>query len=551
MSKRHADSPQDDAKRRQLSADEVLVEAARNGDTTAVRAVLEKLPPYGETVAFDAVHGACRGNHDECLTLLLSYVKTTQVDFGILLSECVHANHVACTEVLLQHWKSVCNNEVFVPHVSKHSTGQSAGVCPAMWSDPAVCRVLIDAGADVQRKDDGNSPLHYACVSGALDVVKMLVEAGAEVHATDYQGRTCLTLVAECGHTDTVRYLVGLPVVEINHGNNYTALHCAVEKRCTDVVRVLIDAGADIEIKNNSGRSPLHTACESGALDVVKMLVEAGAGVRVANAEGATCLNLAAIFRHTETVRYLVGLPEVDVNHRDEANETALYCAARNSHTTDMVRVLIDAGADIDIDNSDGRWPLHNACISGALDNVKMLVRAGAGVCVTDNGGRTCLSLAAEWGHTDTVRYLVGLPEVEINYGSAVNYTALHCAVQKTCTDVVRVLIDAGADIEIKNNDGRSPLHCAFEVLDNVKMLVEAGAGVNVTDNVGDTCLTLAAYFGHTETVRYLVGLPEVDVNHRDGDNKTALHCAVGENHTDVAQLLIDAGADMETESTE
>ena len=98
MSKRHTDSTPDEKapKRRKLSGS-VLVEAARNGDTTAVEVGLEKLIPDtdSKTVSFDAVHEACRGNHDECLALLLPYVETTQMGFGMLLSECVHADHTA------------------------------------------------------------------------------------------------------------------------------------------------------------------------------------------------------------------------------------------------------------------------------------------------------------------------------------------------------------------------------------------------------------------------------------------------------------------------
>ena len=258
MPKRSADSTE--ARKRRKLADEVL-EAARNGDTAAVREVLEsgKLSPESfprsKRVTSDAVHEACRGNHDECLALLLPYVETTQVGFGVWLSECVHTHHVACTEVLLQHWKSVCNNGACV-ELGEPVRG-AISAYPAMWVDPAVCRVFIDAGADIETKTSKGrrSPLHLASRSGALEVVKMLVEAGA-----------------------------------------------------------------DIDTRNDYGNSPLDSASQAGALEVVKVLVRAGAGVNVTDNDGGTWLVDAAYAGHTETVRYLVGLPEVAVHHRDSDN---------------------------------------------------------------------------------------------------------------------------------------------------------------------------------------------------------------------------------------
>ena len=458
------------------------MEVARNGDTTAVRAVLEKVSPDSKTVAFDAVHEACRGNHDECLALLLPYVETTQMGFGILLSECVHADHVACTEVLLQHWKSVCGKVAFVPN--GFNIRQSS-VCPAMWADAAVCRVLIDAGADVHTKDDnGRSPLHSACNSGALDVVKILVRAGAGVRATDNEGHTCLTLAVCSGHTDTVRYLVGLPDVDVNDGGGYDdALHYAVMSCNADVVQMLIDAGADIDMLDNDGRSPLLSACNSGALDVVKILVRAGAGVRARDNQGDTCLTLSTLVAcsgHTDTVRYLVGLPDFDVNDGG-GYHSALHYAVM-SYNADVVQMLIDAGADIDTLDNEGCSPLHSACNSGALDAVKILIRAGARVRATDNEGHTCLTLAVCSGHTDTVRYLVGLPDVDVNDGGGY-HSALHYAVRSYNADVAQVLLDAGADINMLDNEGRSPLHsaCNSGAHDVVEILVRAGA----TDNHG------------------------------------------------------------------
>ena len=363
MGKRRADSTAEKApKRRKISADEVLVEAARNGDTTAVRTGLEKLSPDtdSKTVSFDAVHEACRGNHDECLALLLPYVETTQMGFGMLLSECIHADHTACTEVLLQHWKSVCSNVAFVPYGIGEDIDNEIP-CPAMWEDPAVCQVLIDAGADIETKDkEGRSPLHRASISDKIAVVKMLVEAGARVRVTDTNGDTCLTLAAYFGHTVTVRYLVTVPEVDVNHSEdeNLTALHIAAQENYPEVVEVLIDAGADIEAKDEDGSSPLHCACREGALDAVKVLVKAGAGVCVTDNKGETCLVYAAHHGHIETVRTLLCMPEVDVNQSNNRGVTPLRRAVLRKYS-DVSKLLIDAGADGDDDTDDDTYDIH------------------------------------------------------------------------------------------------------------------------------------------------------------------------------------------------
>ena len=383
--------------------------------------------------------------------------------------------------------------------------------------------------------------------------MKMSVKAGADVRATDTGRDTPIIRAACLGHTDTMRYLVSLPEVDLNRQvtNNYTALHCAVERKHADVVQVLIDAGADIETKNSKGRSPLHLASISGELTTVKILVEAGADVRATDAERDTCLMFAAYGGYTDTVRYLVSLPEVDLDHEGSNNFSALQLAVQGKHA-DVMQVLIDAGADIETKDDDGRSPLHVASLS-ELAAVKMLVKAGADVRATDARRDTCLILAACFGLTDTVRYLVCLPEVDLQHQENRNNTALHFAAQEKHLEVMQVLIDAGADIETRNDDGRSPLHvaCISGALTTVKMLVEAGADVRATDAERATCLIIAAYCGHTDTVRYLVGLPDVDLNHEGSRNSTALHFAVEEKHADVVQVLIDAGADVETKNDE
>ena len=522
--------------------------------------------------------------------------------------------------------------DVDVNHTAKN--GWSALVCAVRQKHADVVQVLIDAGADIEARDKSSrTPLISSCEKGELPIVKMLVEAGAKVRATDKKGGTCLIMAANFGHTETVRYLVGLPdmdvVMSIKDKDGYTAVLVVADLGHADVMKVLIDAGADIETKDDMGRSPLHRACCSGTLEVVKMLHKQGAGVCV-TCKGYTGLIFAAFNGHTETVRYLVGLKDVDVNHTANDGWSALGCAVRQKHA-DVVQVLIDAGADIEARDSNAR-PLISACEKGELRIVKMLVEAGAEVRATDKQGRTCLMMAATFGHTETVRYLVGLPDmdvvmstkaeegntavladietknnagqsalsvasmsgklevvkvlvragakvcvtdnngntcltlaaagrhtetvrtllcmpgVDVNHSSSLGFTALLHAVLNEDSILVQVLIGAGADIEVNEQSGFTPpLHTACEIgeLTIVQMLVEAGADVRVVDDNGSTCLHGAAFHGHTETVRYLVGLKDMDVNHTANDGWTALGCALREYHTDVVQVLIDAGADL------
>ena len=416
-------------------------------------------------------------------------------------------------------------SEVPAAHLYTDENGMTALHWEVQEYSPDLVKfqALIDRGADIEAKDDrGRTPLLEASSEGNLSIVKMLIKAGADVCATDENKDSCLTIAADAhqrnyGHDETVHYLAGLPEVDVNHKprNKRTALYRALMKGDSRMIDALIDAGADVEAKPIWGLPPLLDASSDGNLSIVETLVEAGASVRARDNEKHTPLTIAAQYGHTDTVRYLVGLKDVDVNHTAHENETALHSAATEGHS-DMVQVLIDAGADIEAKDDMGCSALLKAAASckDKLSIVKMLVEAGASVRVINDNEDSCLTLAAQHGHTETVRYLVGLPEV---------------------------------DIEARNAHAR-PLFLASENGNTaiVKTLVKAGAKVCVTDNEGRTCLDIAAGNGHTKTVRYLAGLQEVDVKNVHHQHFTALHRAVSKGHVDVVQVLIDAGADVE-----
>ena len=115
-----------------------------------------------------------------------------------------------------------------------------------MHKFPDVVQAFIDAGADINGTYPASSLLIEACSHGDLVMVKKLVEAGAGVCARDDEGNTCLHFASSAGHTETVRYLVGLKRMYVDHVNNdgNTALHLAVRNNHADVVKILREHGA-------------------------------------------------------------------------------------------------------------------------------------------------------------------------------------------------------------------------------------------------------------------------------------------------------------------
>ena len=132
-------------------------------------------------------------------------------------------------------------------------------------------KMLIEAGADVHADDD--YALIYSAANGYSEVVKYLVEEGAYVHAeNDY----ALRLSAEYGHSEVVKYLIekGADI----HALNDFALHVSANNGHFEVVKYLIEKGADIHADNDYA---LRYSAENGQLEVVKYLIEKGANIDV------------------------------------------------------------------------------------------------------------------------------------------------------------------------------------------------------------------------------------------------------------------------------
>jgi ankyrin repeat protein len=160
------------------------------------------------------------------------------------------------------------------------------------------------------------------------------------------------------------------------------ALMLATRVRHADSVRALLEAEADVDAQDADRFNPFLYAGAEGLLDILTLANEAGADPAITNRYGGVALIPASERGHVEVVRYLVGETDVDVDHVNSLGWTALLEAILLSdggpRHQEIVRLLIEHGADVDLADSDGVRPLAHAGARGQDEIVSLLKAAGA-----------------------------------------------------------------------------------------------------------------------------------------------------------------------------
>lgn len=228
----------------------------------------------------------------------------------------------------------------------------------------------------------------------------------------------------------------------------FQPLHLAAGRGFGELVRLLLESGARHCAVDVERCQALHLAAESGSVGAVRALVEAGADARARNKDGEP-LHLAAFGGHAEVVRLLLEGGGAYANAKDQGGWQALTVAARKGFLG-VVRVLIDGGADVCAICPNGSQPLHYAAQYGHVEIVKSLLAAGADI------GAECFSGAA------LVRMFLRGPDAINDYRGL---RPLDYALERGFIDVVRVLIDAGANLETVTRPGLLKLFLAADFL--------------------------------------------------------------------------------------
>lgn len=232
-------------------------------------------------------------------------------------------------------------------------------------------------------------------------------------------------------------------------------------------------------IMESNATVSLLTACEEGDEEIVHRLLEGGADPNSRN-DKFTALGLASMYNHYNIVDDLIN-HNADVNLQDKYLRTALYYACKLQDKYVTFR-LLDAGADVDVVDKEGYYPIQMAVINNNMEILKRLLSL-FNINMKDRFGVTLLYLACESNHEPIVDLLLR-SDADPNIPSNSGETSLHKALDNGNNNIVQKLLQAISNPNIPNINGEYPLHQCVR-LDNpiiVTDLLKAGANPFVRD---------------------------------------------------------------------
>lgn len=271
-------------------------------------------------------------------------------------------------------------------------------------------------------------------------------------------------------------------------------LHLAAMEDHKDIAEFLIANGADVNAKEAANdKTPLHIAAQYGYKDIAELLIAKGAVVDAKDLFGSTPLYDAIEGHYTSCVEKLLENKYADINTEDEKRRAELEEELIGKLKMDMLELLINSGANVNLRVDDDITPLYVAMDFSPTCVFKLLLDEGANPNLKDEYGRSMLAEAVSEGWTDIVELFLE-HDARVNTKDIHGQTPLHEAVWGGHKDIAKLLIAKGTDVNGTDKNGDTPLHASAlngdkELFD---LLTAEGADINAKNREGKTPLDYA-----------------------------------------------------------
>lgn len=432
--------------------------------------------------------------------------------FGTPLCVAIKAKQNAVVDLLLAHGASVDMRE-------KMSTSPLHLLCSTGTRSQLEVALLRKPDLN-QPNTFGATPLHNAAEAGQAEFIPLLLAAGANPHNAGgrfMQGKTPLFLAANAA---TVKALVaGGAQVNFKAPLGVTPLHAAAERNSVEVVAALLEAGADINAQESRGQganTPLINAIVKRNIPLVDLLLTRGADVTLPADGSGGALSRMAYFGMLEQSK--VALEK----GADPRVPRVLANAVSQDHL-DLVKLLVEHGAQpggVPLNDQDapqvGSYSTIPICMATSVPMAEYLLAHGATLKVADIKGITPLHVAARSAEPALITFYLekGADANAVDTGGQTPLIWAARAPWDTKTGrsrptVIKCLLEHRAKLDATDNDGATALHHALQwgQVDAITLLVDAGLDPNVRDNQGRTPIfwTIGTSQGGKEAIKQLI----------------------------------------------
>ena len=349
------------------------------------------------------------------------------------------------------------------------------------------------------------------------------------------------------------------PDLELMSVEGASALTAATKFGNTEIIRLLLEAGANIDHQSGRNNFSLQFAVERNMEDVLRMLMEYNPKTNLVDDDGDTALHCMNS-RTSVTIAKLLVNSGADLNIRNKTRDTPI-CKAVWSGNREVVKYLAKK-AKLDVVGGRRGGPLHIACCQSDLHLVKILVNQGADVNLVDPVAGTPLQMAcrslepSKEKQESVIFYLINEADVKLHIFGGLHGCAVNAACGQSSFEVVRLMLDKGTSIDVKDTMGRMAIHfAAARSIENFQAILDSGADVEAADKMGRTALHWASVSGMVHVINHIISLSRDLVNKVDCAGWTPLLWAARGTDTtqvkvstsaqeEVIKLLLDRGAD-------